>query len=49
MTISVHEALGVLYLSGELDMATAEEFRISIGSALDGRGELVLDLRTVRG
>src|SRR5262245_40531391 len=44
MGFAMHESRGVFYLSGELDLGSTEEFRHAIGSGLEGRGELVLDL-----
>src|SRR5262245_11717202 len=44
MGFAMHESRGVFYLSGELDLGSAEEFRLAVGSGLEGRGELVLDL-----
>ena len=44
---SIHDSRGVFYLSGELDMESAEQFQRSIGSGLDGTGELVLDLADI--
>ena len=44
---AIHDSRGVFYLSGELDMESAEQFQRSIGSSLEGTGELVLDLADV--
>jgi anti-anti-sigma factor len=35
---------GVLYLAGELDLATQEAFAASARQRIDGQGEIVLDL-----
>jgi anti-sigma B factor antagonist len=35
---------GVLYVSGELDMASIDEFEEGVRLCLDGEGEVVLDL-----
>ena len=35
---------GVLYLAGELDLATQEAFAASARERVDGQGEIVLDL-----
>lgn len=44
---AMHDSRGVFYLSGELDMESAEQFQRFIGSGLEGTGELVLDLADV--
>ena len=38
----------VVWLSGELDMATAAEFAMTAMGALDGQRELVLDMSALR-
>jgi anti-anti-sigma factor len=38
------DAQGVIWLSGELDMATSPEFRAVALAAVDGRDRLVIDL-----
>jgi len=35
---------GILYLAGELEMATAEGFAVDVSAHLDGRREVVLDI-----
>lgn len=40
----MYDSRGVFYLSGELDIASTEEFQRAIGPGLDGTGQLVLDL-----
>jgi anti-anti-sigma factor len=38
------DALGIIWLSGELDMATADELRRTALAALDGQQSFVIDL-----
>ena len=44
MGVMVHEVPGVFYVAGELDASAAEDFEAAIAPALDGKGEVVLDL-----
>ena len=37
----------VFFVSGELDMATADEFEKAVSSCLSGEGEVVLDISEV--
>ena len=47
MPLSIHDARGVYFLSGELDADAAGDFAEAVGSGPEGRGELVIDLSGV--
>lgn len=42
--MTVHEVQGVYFVSGEFDAASVEDVDPAIAPALDGKGEVVLDL-----
>src|SRR5262245_62594544 len=44
MNLTVHESRGVFFVYGEFDASAADDFDDSMASALDGTGEVVLDL-----
>jgi anti-anti-sigma factor len=47
MAIKVRQDRGVYFVSGDLDLGSAEQFRHGMEPALDSRGEVVLDLSEV--
>jgi anti-anti-sigma factor len=47
MAIKVRQDRGVYFVSGDLDLGSAEQFRHGMEPALDSRGEVVIDLSEV--